>query len=146
LRAAADQHDGADQPKNGANDVVHFELLARQKSREQHDQQRPEIIDQAGFGRRRETQREEIKRVIAEQAKYPERPDFRLLAQGADRALAEHPGYRAHQSANRKCHGGKLERRHAARRRGEQREQRPHQDGGEADQCRAGGGGHWNWA
>ena len=54
--------------------------LARQQRREQHDQQRPEIIQQPGFRRRRETQREEIQRVIAEQAADADDPgDQRLL-------------------------------------------------------------------
>ena len=48
--------------------------LAGQQRREQHDQQRPEIIQQARFGRRREAQREEIQRVIAEQAADARRP------------------------------------------------------------------------
>jgi hypothetical protein len=55
---------------------MEFQLLARQKSREQNDEQRPQIIDQAGFRGRREPEREKIERVIAEQPEYPERPDF----------------------------------------------------------------------
>ena len=39
-----------------------------------HDQQRPEIIQQPGFGRRREAQRQEIQRVISEQPADPDDP------------------------------------------------------------------------
>src|SRR6187549_2080439 len=71
LRAPGYQNEGADQAENGPGDVMEFQLLARQKSREQDDEQRPKIIDQAGFRGRREPEREKIERVITEQPEDP---------------------------------------------------------------------------
>ena len=44
------------------------------KRREQHDQQRPEIADEARLRRRREAQGREVEGVVAEQPADPERP------------------------------------------------------------------------
>ena len=55
--------------------------LAGQRRGQQHDQQRPEIVDQVRLGRRRELERGEIERVVAEQAADAEQPDRRRPAQ-----------------------------------------------------------------
>ena len=94
--------------------------LARQQAGEQHDQERPEIIDQSGFGRRRQPQRGEIERMIAEQAADTERPDRRRLPQHAPGARSRQPD-ESKQTADGEGHRQKLERRHAARQHGQER-------------------------
>jgi hypothetical protein len=116
---------------------------SRQAGREQDDQQRPEIVDQPGLGRRREAQGAEVKGVIAEQAAHPEQPDRPGLEERAGARRSGDPGQAAAQAADQEGHGGELERRHRAGGRGEQREQRPEQDGAEA---REGRGRTWRAA
>ena len=81
-----------------------------QHRRKQHDQQRPEIVQKAGFGRRREAQREEIQRVIAEQPADPDDPRQRRLPQRTNRIRPPDPGQRSDQRADRERHRGQLER------------------------------------
>ena len=87
--AAGEQQHRAGQSEQGADDVVRQQPLAGQQRREQHDQQRPEIIQQARLGGRREAQREEIQRVIAEQAADPDDPCSQRLLQGGERRGAK---------------------------------------------------------
>ena len=83
-RPAADQQQHrAGQPEQRAEDMMRQEPLARQQRREQHDQERPEIVQKPGFGRRRKAQREEIERVIAEQAADADDPGKQRLLQGS---------------------------------------------------------------
>ena len=76
---AGKQQHRAGKPEQRADDVMGFKPLARQQRREQHDQQRPEIIQQPGFRRRRQPQRQEIQRVIAEQSADADDPHDRRL-------------------------------------------------------------------
>ena len=71
--------------QQGADDVVRRQAFAGQQRRKQHNQQRPEIIQQASFGRRREAQRQEIQRMISEQATDPDDPRSGPLPQRANR-------------------------------------------------------------
>ena len=48
---------------------------ARHKGGQQHDQQRPEIVDQVRLGGRRQAQGDEIKRMIGEQPRDREEPE-----------------------------------------------------------------------
>ena len=73
--------------------------LAGQEAGEQHDQQRPEIGDQARLRRRREPQRGEVAEMIAEEPADADQPDHRPHAgeggpqppRDADPAEAEEP-------------------------------------------------------
>ena len=49
--AAGDDEDGAGEGEDAADDVLPFEPLAGQERREHHDQQRPEVVDEAGLDR-----------------------------------------------------------------------------------------------
>ena len=138
---AGKQQHRAGEAKQGADDVVRRQPLARQQRREQHDQQRPEIIEQSRLGRRREAQREEIQRVIAEQAADPDDPRQRLLPQGAKRLGAPDPGQAPDQRADRECHRRKLKGGNFSGRHRQRGQERPHQDRGQSDQ-RGGAGGH----
>ena len=132
--APREQQHRAGERDQRARDVMRAQALARQQRGEKHDQQRPEIADKLRLGRRRKAQREEIQRVIAEQPADAERPHRPWLLQRARRARPEQPRRGADPAANRECHRGELKRRHGARRNGQQREQRPHQDRREADE------------
>ena len=66
-----------------ARHVGGAQALARQERREQHDQERPEIGDEARLRRRREAQGREVEGVVAEQPADPERPHDSGLPQGA---------------------------------------------------------------
>ena len=56
------------------DDVMGIEPFAWQQRREQHDQQRPEIIQQPRFRRRSQHGRDEIQRVIGKQRTNTNRP------------------------------------------------------------------------
>jgi hypothetical protein len=112
LGAAADEHGRADQSEQRAHDVMEPQPLLRQQAGEQHDQQRPKIVDEPGFGRRRKPQRREVKRVIPEQAAHTERPYFRRLSQCAQCARARNPGCGTEAAPDRKADRGKLKRGH----------------------------------
>ena len=137
--APEEQHRRAGERDQRTGDVMPFQLLARQQRREQHDEQRPGIVDELRLRRRREPQREKEQRVIAEQSADAERPDLprlprELLPQQRHRAGTQHEARGTERAADRKRHRGELERRHGSRRHGEQREQRPQQDRHEADE------------
>ena len=117
-----------------ARDVMQSQTFAGQQRGEKHDQHRPEVADKLRLGRRREAQRQEIQRVITEQPADTERPHRPWLFQRARRAWPEQPRRGTKPATNGKCHRGELKRRHGARRDGQQREQRPHQDRREADE------------
>src|SRR5262245_11225721 len=55
-----DENDEPEKADERAENMAPFEPLAWQSRREQHDQKRPEVVEEAGFGRRCETQRREI--------------------------------------------------------------------------------------
>ena len=134
IGASAHQDDDAGKAEEGARDVGGPDPLARQQRREQHDEERPEVVDEPGFGRRRETQRGEVERVIAEQAADAERPHDRPLPERLQGAAAGDARDEADRPADGERHGRKLERRHGSGRGGEEREQRPERDGAEADE------------
>jgi hypothetical protein len=107
--------------------------LPRQQRREQHDQHRPEIVDELRLGGWCEPQRQEKEGVISKQPAHPNCPDLPWLLERACRTGPKTPRGGAERAADRKGHGGKLKRRHRAGRHGQQRQERPHQDRGEAD-------------
>ena len=111
--------------------------LARQQRGKQHDQQRPQIGDQARLGRRRPPQRGEVKRVIAEQPADADQPDRPRLGDGAE-APARGGEAEAERAADRKRQRRQFERRNLARRGGQQRERGPQQDGEKTDEGGAG--------
>ena len=84
--AAGDHQHGAGKRDDAAGDVVPAELFARQQGREHDDQQRPEIVDEAGFDGRRVAQGDEVGGVVAEQAADAEQPDRPGLPQRFDGA------------------------------------------------------------
>ena len=108
---AGEQQDGAGEPQQRADDVMRKQPLARQQRGEQHDQQRPEIIEQARFRRRCKTQRQKIQRVIAEQPADADDPDDKRLLQGVEGGRPEDEAGERDGSADRKCHRRELERR-----------------------------------
>ena len=57
---AGKQQHGAGKAERGADDMMRRQPLARQQRGEQHDQKRPEIVQQPRLGRRRKAQRQEI--------------------------------------------------------------------------------------
>jgi hypothetical protein len=146
LKAAAapahQQQHRAGKPEQRADDVMRQQALAGQERGEQHDQQRPEIVQESGFRRRRETQREKIQRVIAEQPADADDPRHKRLLQCAEGGWAKQEARESDHRANRKGHGGELERRDFSGRNRQHREQRPHHDRGKANQGGS-AGGHW---
>ena len=141
-RIAGEQQHRAGEPEQRADDVMRRQPLARQQRREQHDQQRPEIIQQAGFGRRRKAQREEIQRVIAEQPADADHPGDQWLLHCAEGGRPEQEACERHRGADPERHGGELERGNFPGGDRQNRQQRPHQDRGQSDQC-GGTGSHW---
>jgi len=77
-------------------------------ARKQHDQQRPEIIQQPGFGRRREAQRQKIQRVVIRTARQLRRSMLSAVAtrRGPHSAARSSSGIR--QRADRKRHRRQL--------------------------------------
>ena len=136
LGPARDQRDRAEEPDQRARDVMKPQPLLRQQTGEQHDQQRPKIVDEPGFGRRCKAERGEIQRVIAEQPANPKRPYFRRLAQRMHGMTANDPGCGPESAPDREADRGELERRHLPGGCGQQRQRRPHQHGRKADQRR----------
>jgi len=78
---AGEQQHRSGEPQQRADDVVRRQPLAGQQRRKQHDQKRPEIVQQACFGRRREAQRQEIQRVVSEQSADADHPGGQRLLQ-----------------------------------------------------------------
>ena len=132
--APDEQHDRAGERDHRADDVMRFQPLVRQQRRAEHDQQRPKVVHELRLGGGRKTQRHEEQRVVAEQPADAERPHLRRLLQRARGAGTEQPGRRAERTRNGERHRGELKRRHRAGQHGQQRQQRPHQDRGEADE------------
>ena len=124
LGLASEQRRGAGKAQRRADDMARAQPLARQQRREQHDQQRPEICDEARFGGRRAAQRGEIERVIAEQAADPDEPDRPGLGEGGEapaRGRVDQPEGAADGEGQRR----QLERRNRAGGGGEQRQHAP---------------------
>ena len=69
--------------------MVPAQLFAWQQGRKQHDQQRPEVVDQARFDGRRVAQRKEVQEMVAEEATDAQGPDRQRLAQGAERLWSQ---------------------------------------------------------
>ena len=134
LPAGDDQH-RAGETQQRPRDVVRTQLFARQQRREQHDEQRPEIVDEPGLDRRRVAQRDVIERVIAEDPAHAEQPDRPWLAQRLDCLGPHGPEHHACQRADAQTDSQQLERRHRAARRREPSEERPLQDRAKPDEC-----------
>jgi hypothetical protein len=116
--------------------------LVGEQRRQQHDEQRPEIVEETGFRRGRQPQRGKIQRMVAEEAADPEPPDLGRLPQRRRSAGPQQPAHGADAAADREGEGRQLKWRHAAGRDRQQRQERPHQNGGEADQGGAKASGH----
>jgi len=106
--------------------------LARLRSREKYDQQRPEIGDQARLGGRRAAQGGEIERMIAEESADPDEPDRPGLEERGEPA-AQGGVNKAATAPNRKCQRRQFEGRNLARRRRQQRQRRPQKNRAKAD-------------
>jgi hypothetical protein len=118
------------QAQQRAEQMVAAQVHAGQQAAEQHDQQRPQVIDQVGFQRWRVLERVEIQRVIAEQAGDPQ-----------DQCRARHtPGTPARRAASRRVQRSQdagdaesqrkhLERRQSLCERGQQRQRSPQHHG-----------------
>ena len=132
---ACEQEHRAGQSEHSANNVMRRQPFAGQQRGEQHDQKRPQIIQQAGFGGRRKAQRQEIQCVIAEQAADADDPCDQRLTQCVDSLTPPDPCQRSHQRADRKRHRRELECGNLSGRNRHHRQQRPHQDRGQPDQA-----------
>ena len=73
------QHD-AGETQQRAREMRPAQALAGERRRQQHDQERPQIVDEIGFGRRGKLQGGEVERVVAEQAADAQQPDARRPA------------------------------------------------------------------
>src|SRR3546814_17080272 len=70
----------------GAGEMEPAQPLARQQRREDDDEQRPEVGDEAGIDRGRIAERDDVEEVEAEEAADAERPDRWRLGPGHDGA------------------------------------------------------------
>ena len=138
---AGEQQYRAGQSQQRTDDVVRRQPLAGQQRREQHDQKRPEIIQQPGFGRRRKAQRQEIQGMVAEQPADADNPRHQWLPERAERCGPPDEADEGNRSADRERHRRELKRRDFPGRNRHHRQQRPHQDRGQSDQG-SGAGGH----
>jgi hypothetical protein len=68
--------------------MMPLQPLARHQRGAEHDEERPEIGDQAGLDRRRVAQRGEIEEVVAEQAGDADHPDLQRDRTGPARRFA----------------------------------------------------------
>ncbi|MNV64369.1 hypothetical protein D3C71_1570090 [compost metagenome] len=76
------------QAQHRAEHLALVQFFAGGEGRQQHQHQRPQVIDQAGFGGRRDLEREEIQRVIHENPDEPGGPDGPGLAPAAEAGQA----------------------------------------------------------
>ncbi|ENN89500.1 hypothetical protein RHSP_61017 [Rhizobium freirei PRF 81] len=134
---AADDQNCARKPHQRADDVIPAQPLARQQGRADDDQKRPEIGDQPRFHRRRMAQRREIEEMVAEQAGNARYPDLGGLTQKPQALRPEQQHDDAGNAADGKTDGKQLKRLHLAGRHRQKRQERPHQNGRKARQCRA---------
>ncbi len=115
---APDDQEGAAQAGQRADDVIPAQPLARQQRRTDDDQQRPEVGDQPRFHGRRIAKRREVEEVITEQPGNARRSrPWPAACSSASRDGLSDQHDEARNAADGKADGGKLERRHFARRR-----------------------------
>jgi hypothetical protein len=119
--------------------MARAKALAGQSGREQNNQQRPQISDEARVGRRRVAQRGEIERMIAEEPADPDNPDAPWLGQPRQ-APSRRSVDQAAETTDGECQGGQFERRRIARQRGQERQGRPQEDRAKADDGGGNGG------
>src|SRR3712207_2075623 len=108
------------------------QTLAWKQSREYHDEERPEISDEARVDRGRITESGEVEGVLAEKPGQAAQPHARGLLQTGPVAGDAEPD-EADGGPDREGHGGELERRPPPAGGGENAEQSPHQGSGIAD-------------
>src|SRR5690606_31906169 len=72
--ALRDDQRRAGEAEKGARDMMPAKALSRHEGGAQHDQQRPQIGDEACLDRRGVSDRREIEEVIAEEAADPDEP------------------------------------------------------------------------
>jgi hypothetical protein len=114
------------------------QALAGERRRQQHDQERPQIVNEIGLGGRGELQGGEVERVIAEQAADAQQPHPRRPTHKPGPADAA--GERAHDAdrgADCERHGNHLERWNRTGRHRQRRQCAPQRDGGKARGHRA---------
>ena len=136
--AAEGQQHHAGETQQRAQKMRPAQALAGERRRQQHDQERPEIVDEIGLGRRRELQGGEVERVIAEQAADAQQPHAWRPSHQARPADAA--GARAHDAdrgTDGERHGNHLERRNGPGRYRQRRQRAPQRDGTEARGHRA---------
>ena len=81
MHIGADEQRRSREPHQRATDMARAQAIAfEQDGRQQHDQQRPKIVDEVGLDRRRVAQRHEEKEMKAEQAVDAERQRARRHA------------------------------------------------------------------
>src|SRR3546814_4227315 len=73
---SSDLDGGAGKAHGGAGEMEPAQPLARQQRREDDDEQRPEVGDEAGIDRGRIAERDEVEEVVAEEAADAERPEI----------------------------------------------------------------------
>ena len=111
--AARDQHRRRRKADQGAGEMAQLQPAARQKRREQHDQQRPEIMDQIGLGRRRRLDRGIVERAVAEGTVEPKEEGGRRRPRQMQPA-SRRRDREDEQAADHEGHGDELERRNPA--------------------------------
>jgi hypothetical protein len=140
LPAAGDEQRGAEQPDQRAGEVPPAQPFTGQQAGKDDDEQRPEIADQADLDGGRVAQREEVEKMIEEQAADADQPRRRRLSElDDDGVAADQPFGEREGGGGREGHRDELERRHATGTGRQQRERRPQHDRNGANQgCLAG--------
>ncbi len=120
---AREENDHAPEPHSGADEVARPQPpRTGQPSREQDDQERPQVTDEPGFGGRREAQGHEVEGVVGEEAADAEAPDPPGLPQGAEPLRLRQEDRATQGAADQEGHRCELERGNRAGGGGEQRQ------------------------
>ncbi len=134
MRRPRDRDDRAGEAEHPADHVPSGKpRVAQEQRREQHDQQRPQVVDQIRFERRREPERDEQEEVEAEEAIDAEREDARRHAPRA-------PGRRREHAGRGERRPDQQERRHRRQPHAEPGEATPQHDRAEGQRIRRAGG------
>ena len=131
------QHD-AGETQQCAREMRPAQALAGERRRQQHDQQRPQIVYEIGFGGRSKLQRGEVECVVAEQAADAQQPDAHWPSDQSPPAdAARERAHDADSGTDGERHGNHLERRDRTGRYRQRRQRAPQRDGGESRGHRA---------
>ena len=124
-----------------AEDVKGSDAFAGQQAREKDNEQRPEVGDKARLSRGGEAEGAEVERVVAEKPEGAEDVDAQRDSAELGPAFGGRDPDEADGTADGEGHRVELERRDGSGANGEQRQQRPKEDGDEAD-CGGAFAGH----